>query len=46
MITVVLSGLLVALGVAIFVRTVAEGVGGGLGRRMGGLLKHARAGPV
>lgn len=44
MITLVLSGLLVALGVAIFVRTVAEGVGGGLGLLIGALFILAGAG--
>jgi hypothetical protein len=36
--TLVLSGLLVALGVAIIVRTIAAGVGGGLGLLIGALL--------
>jgi hypothetical protein len=36
--TLVLSGLLVALGVAIIVRTIAAGVGGGLGLLLGALF--------
>jgi hypothetical protein len=36
--TLVLSGLLVALGVAIIVRTIAAGVGGGLGLLIGALF--------
>lgn len=36
--TVALSWLLVGLGVAVIVRTVAAGVGGGLGLLLGGLL--------
>jgi hypothetical protein len=36
--TLVLSGLLVALGVAIIVRTIEAGVGGGLGLLIGALL--------
>jgi hypothetical protein len=36
--TLVLSGLLVALGVAIIIRTIAAGVGGGLGLLIGALL--------
>lgn len=38
MITSVLSGLLVVLGLAIIVRTVAGGVGGGLGFLIGALF--------
>jgi hypothetical protein len=38
MTTLVLSGLLVALGVAIVVRTLAAGVGGGLGLVIGALF--------
>ena len=38
MITPVLSGLLVVLGVAIIVRTIAVGVGGGLGLLIGALF--------
>lgn len=38
MITLVLSGVLVALGVAIVVRTLAAGVGGGLGLLLGALF--------
>jgi hypothetical protein len=38
MTTLVLSGLLVLLGVAIIVRTVAVGVGGGLGLLLGALF--------
>jgi hypothetical protein len=37
-ITLVLSGVLVALGVAIVVRTLAAGVGGGLGLLLGALF--------
>jgi hypothetical protein len=37
-ITLVLSGLLVVLGVAIIVRTIAVGVGGGLGLLIGALF--------
>jgi hypothetical protein len=36
--TLVFSGLLVLLGVAIIVRTVAVGVGGGLGLLLGALF--------
>jgi hypothetical protein len=36
--TLVLSGLLVLLGVAIIVRTIAAGVGGGLGLLIGALF--------
>jgi hypothetical protein len=36
--TVVLSGLLVVLGVAIVVRTLAAGTGGGLGLLIGALF--------
>jgi hypothetical protein len=38
MTTLVLSGLLVALGLAIVVRTLAAGVGGGLGLVIGALF--------
>jgi hypothetical protein len=38
MTTIVLSGLLVAIGIAILVRTVAAGVGGGLGLLIGALF--------
>lgn len=38
MTTYVLSGLLVVLGVAILVRTLAAGVGGGLGLLLGTLF--------
>jgi hypothetical protein len=38
MTTLVLSGLLVVLGVAIVVRTLAAGVGGGLGLLIGTLF--------
>jgi hypothetical protein len=38
MTTLVLSGLLVLMGVAIIVRTVAVGVGGGLGLLLGALF--------
>jgi hypothetical protein len=38
MTTLVLSGLLVVLGVAIVVRTLAAGVGGGLGLVIGALF--------
>jgi hypothetical protein len=44
MITLVLSGLIIALGVAIVVRTAAEGVGGGLGLLVGALFILAGAG--
>jgi hypothetical protein len=37
-VTVALSWLLVGLGVAVIVRTIAAGVGGGLGLLLGGLL--------
>ncbi|HEV2712570.1 MAG TPA: hypothetical protein VGU26_05690 [Gaiellaceae bacterium] len=43
MITLVLSGILVALGAAIIVRTVAGGVGGGLGLLIGALFIAAGA---
>jgi hypothetical protein len=43
-ITFVLSGMLVALGVAIIVRTFAEGIGGGLGLLIGALFILAGAG--
>jgi hypothetical protein len=36
--TVALSWLLVGLGVAVIARTIAAGVGGGLGLLLGGLL--------
>jgi hypothetical protein len=36
--TLVLSGLLIAVGVAIVVRTIAAGVGGGLGLLIGALF--------
>jgi hypothetical protein len=36
--TLVLSGLLIAMGVAIVVRTLAAGVGGGLGLLIGALF--------
>jgi len=38
MTTIVLSGLLVAIGIVIIVRTVAAGVGGGLGLLIGALF--------
>jgi hypothetical protein len=38
-----LSALLIVLGVIVIVRTVAEGVGGGLGLLLGGLLVLAGA---
>jgi hypothetical protein len=38
MIPVVLSGVLVVLGVAIIVRSIAAGVGGGLGLLLGALF--------
>jgi hypothetical protein len=38
-----LSALLIGLGVIVIVRTVAEGVGGGLGLLLGGLLVLAGA---
>ena len=44
MITLVLSGLIIALGVAILVRTAAEGIGGGLGLVVGALFILAGAG--
>jgi hypothetical protein len=37
-VTVVLSWLLVVLGLAVIVRTIAAGVGGGLGLLLGALL--------
>jgi hypothetical protein len=40
-ITFVLSGLLIALGAAIIVRTVADGIGGGLGLLIGALFIFA-----
>jgi hypothetical protein len=40
-ITFVLSGLLVALGAAIIVRTLAGGIGGGLGLLIGALFIFA-----
>jgi hypothetical protein len=43
-ITFVLSGMLVVLGVAIIVRTFAEGIGGGLGLLIGALFILAGAG--
>jgi hypothetical protein len=43
-VTRVLSLLLVALGVVVLVRTIAAGVGGGLGLLLGGLLIAAGAG--
>jgi ascorbate-specific PTS system EIIC-type component UlaA len=43
-IALVLSGLIVALGVAILVRTAVEGVGGGLGFLIGALFILAGAG--
>lgn len=43
MITIVLSALVVALGAAIVVRTLAEGVGGGLGLLVGALFMLAGA---
>ena len=43
MTTLVLSGLLVALGVAIIIRTIAAGVGGGLGLLIGALFVLAGA---
>jgi hypothetical protein len=36
--TLVLSGVLVVLGVAIIIRTIAAGVGGGLGLLIGALF--------
>jgi hypothetical protein len=44
MITLVLSGLIIALGIAIIVRTAAEGIGGGLGLLVGALFILAGAG--
>jgi hypothetical protein len=44
MIALVLSGLIIALGVAIIIRTAAEGVGGGLGFLIGALFIIAGAG--
>jgi hypothetical protein len=44
MITLVLSGLIIALGIAIVVRTAAEGIGGGLGLLVGALFILAGAG--
>jgi hypothetical protein len=44
MITLALSGLIIALGVAIIVRTAAEGIGGGLGLLVGALFVLAGAG--
>jgi hypothetical protein len=41
--TLVLSGVLIALGVAIVVRTIAAGVGGGLGLLIGALFVFAGA---
>ena len=43
MITLVLSGLIVALGAAIIVRTLAGGIGGGLGLLIGALFIVAGA---
>jgi ascorbate-specific PTS system EIIC-type component UlaA len=43
MITAVLSGLLVVLGLAVIVRTLAAGVGGGLGILFGVMLVLAGA---
>jgi hypothetical protein len=43
MITSVMSGLLVLLGLAVIVRTVAAGVGGGLGILFGAMLVLAGA---
>jgi hypothetical protein len=40
-ITFVLSGLLIALGAAIIVRTLAGGIGGGLGLLIGALFMFA-----
>jgi hypothetical protein len=37
-IATILSGILVALGVAVIIRTLAAGVGGGLGLLIGALL--------
>lgn len=39
--TIVLAAAMVLLGIAVIVRTVAAGVGGGLGLLMGGLLVGA-----
>lgn len=44
MITLILSVTLVVLGVAIIVRTVAEGIGGGFGLLIGALFVVAGAG--
>lgn len=44
MITLVFSGLIITLGVAILVRTAAEGIGGGLGLLVGALFILAGAG--
>jgi hypothetical protein len=38
MTTLILSGLLVAIGIAILIRTLAAGVGGGLGLLIGALF--------
>ena len=38
MITRVLSAVLILLGLAVVLRTIAEGVGGGVGLLLGGLL--------
>jgi len=42
-VTVALAWILIALGVAVIVRTVAAGVGGGLGLLLGALLLLAGA---
>ena len=44
MITFVLSGVLVVIGVAIIVRTLVEGIGGGLGLLIGALFILAGGG--
>ena len=44
MITLVFSGLIVALGAAIIVRTLAGGIGGGLGLLIGALFILAGVG--
>ena len=44
MITTVLSGALIVLGVAIIVRTLAGGIGGGLGLLLGSLFVLAGLG--
>ncbi len=44
MITTVLSGTLIVLGGAIIVRTLASGIGGGLGLLLGSLFVLAGAG--